>query len=263
MSLTCEKVDVRLGERSVLTNFNFTVKPGELIAVIGANGAGKSTALRVMAGLLKPERGSVVLDDIALADYARHDLGKRLAFLPQERTVHWGLAVARVVALGRLPHKSIASGIGEAGERAVSDAMARMDVTHLAQRSVARLSGGERARVLFARALAQQATYLIADEPAAGLDPAHTLQLFEELQRLSQEGKAVVVALHELAIAARYASRVVLFKSGQCIADGAPRDVLSQENLATAFGIDAIMSQVEGFPVFLPRSALGKPIALT
>ena len=258
MSLVCEHADVRLGERSILTDLDFSIKPGELVAVVGANGAGKSTALRMMAGLLTPRRGRVLLDGQALSDYSRQVLGQKLAYLPQDRTVHWGLAVERVVALGRLPHKSIASGIGEAGKRAVADAMARMDVTHLAQRSVARLSGGERARVLFARALAQEATYLIADEPTAGLDPAHALILFEELQRLSREGKAVMTALHDLSLAARYATRVALFKGGRCIADGPPAQVLSSAHLADAFGIDAIVSQVDGFPVFLPRAALRK-----
>ncbi|HMN36396.1 MAG TPA: ABC transporter ATP-binding protein [Hyphomicrobium sp.] len=263
MSLVCERADVRLADRDVLTAFDFTVKPGEVVAVVGANGAGKSTALRLMAGLLQAERGSVLLDGVALSGYGRHALGQKLAYLPQDRTVHWGLAVERVVALGRLPHKSVASGIGETGKRAVSDAMARMDVAHLAQRSVARLSGGERARVLFARALAQEATYLLADEPTAGLDPAHALLLFEELQRLSQEGKAVVTALHDLSLAARYATRVVMFKAGHCIADGPPAQVLSSAHLADAFGIDAIVSHIDGYPVFLPRSALRKPIALT
>ncbi|MEZ5899625.1 MAG: ABC transporter ATP-binding protein [Hyphomicrobiaceae bacterium] len=263
MSLVCEHIDVRLGERVVLTDLNFAVDPGEFVAIIGANGAGKSTALKSMARLLTPERGRILLDEHELSHYDRHSLGRKLAYLPQDRTVHWGLSGERVVALGRLPHQSLASGLGDADKRAIAEAMVRMDVSHLAQRSVARLSGGERARVLFARALAQEATYLIADEPTAGLDPAHALLLFEELQRLSQEGKAVVTALHDLSLAARYATRVAIFKAGCCIADGPPAQVLSSENLANAFAIDAIVSHVDGFPVFLPRSALRKPFELT
>jgi iron complex transport system ATP-binding protein len=141
-------------------------------------------------------------------------------------------------------------------ETAVLAAMKRMDVLHLEHRSVSQLSGGERTRVLLARALAQETNYLIADEPAAGLDPAHALSLFEDLKSLANDGKAVITALHDLACAARYASRVLLFKEGSCICDGPADQVLSSQNLAEAFGIDAMVSQLEGIPVFLPRSAL-------
>lgn len=256
MSLCAQDVDVQLGLRTVLHGFSCDVRPGEFVAVAGANGAGKSTALRTLAGLLPPQRGSVTLEGRAITDYPRRSLGKQVAYLPQDRTIYWGLSVKRVVALGRLPHQSFAGAMSARDEEAVRKAMADMDVLHLAQRSVGQLSGGERARVLLARALAQEARYLIADEPAAGLDPAHVLALFEDLRRLANEGKAVVTALHDLAFAARYATRVLLFKDGRCIADGPSDEVLSSANLATAFGIDATVSHVDGLPVFLPRSSL-------
>ncbi|MEQ1718579.1 MAG: ABC transporter ATP-binding protein, partial [Hyphomicrobium sp.] len=198
-----------------------------------------------------------------LGHYERAELGRRIAYLPQDRTVHWGLAAEHVVALGRLPHKSFAAGPSEKDRAAVSDAMMRMDIVHLKDRSVARLSGGERARVLVARALAQDAQYLIADEPTAGLDPAHSLTLFEELRRLGHEGKSVVTALHDLSLAARYATRILLLKDGRCIADGPPAQVLSNTNLATAFGVDAIVAEIAGLPVVLPRSPLRTTSPLT
>lgn len=263
MSLSAQGVDVALGSNTVLHGFGCDVRPGEFVAVAGANGAGKSTALRVLAGLLPPQRGTVMLDGRTIADYPRQTLGQQVAYLPQDRTIHWGLAVKRVVALGRLPHKSFASAMSTRDEEAVHKAMADMDVLHLEGRSVGQLSGGERARVLLARALAQEARYLIADEPAAGLDPAHVLSLFEDLRRLAQEGKAVVTALHDLAFAARYATRVLLFKQGRCIADGPSDQVLSNANLATAFNIDATVSHVDGLPVFLPRASLRNTTGLT
>jgi len=137
-------------------------------------------------------------------------------------------------------------------------AMQRMDVAALKERPVSALSGGERARVLVARALAQEAQYLIADEPAAGLDPAHALQLFEELRRLANEGRAVIAALHDLSLAARYATRVVLMKNGRSIANAPPAQALSSDNLRDAFAIEAIISLVDGIPVVLPRSYLGQ-----
>lgn len=263
MSLAADGITVRLGAREALRQFTVSVKPGELVAVAGANGAGKSTALRALAGLLTPVTGTVTLDGRALDQIDRAELGRAIAYLPQDRTVHWGLSVYNVVALGRLPHKSFSSGPGVKDATAVQAAMKRMDVSHLEQRSIAHLSGGERTRVLLARALAQETDYLIADEPAAGLDPAHALALFEDLKALANDGKAIITALHDLAYAARYATRVLLFKDGRCICDGPSAQVLSSGNLAEAFGIDAMVSQVDGIPVFLPRSALGTSLPKT
>lgn len=255
-SLVAENASVRLGERVVLQDFSVTVSPGELVAIAGANGAGKSTALKLMAGLLPPLSGSVALDGRRIETLPRHELGRNIAYLPQDRIVHWGLAAERLVALGRLPHKKFSSALSAADNAAVTAAMARTDVTRLRARPISQLSGGERARVLLARALAQDARYLIADEPTSGLDPAHTLTLFEELKRLTHDGKAVITALHDIALAARFATRILLFKDGRCIADGPPAESLSRNHLAEAFNIDANVSQVEGIPVFLPRSAL-------
>lgn len=264
MSLCAHAAGVQLGGRTVLENFTACVKEGELVAVAGANGAGKSTALKLLAGLLRPVSGKVMLGGEPITDIAASELGRQIAYLPQDRTIHWGLRVERVVALGRMPHKSFSAAMNAADEEAVHKAMQRMDVVHLAQRSAAQLSGGERARVLLARALAQEARYLIADEPAAGLDPAHALALFEDLRRLAEhEGRGVLTALHDLSFAARYATRVLLFKDGHCIADGPADEVLCRANLAEAFGIDAIMSHVDGLPVFLPRSSLRNKSSLT
>lgn len=254
MTLACEGASVRLGQRQVLSRLSLALQPGELVAVVGPNGAGKSTTLKLLAGLLAPEEGRVTLDGAPLASYARQELGCSIAYLPQDRTVHWGLKCERVVALGRLPHRSFAAGESDKDRHAISAAMVRMDVGELQHRSVASLSGGERARVLVARALAQEATYLIADEPTAGLDPAHTLSLFDELRRLAADGHGVITALHDLSLAARYATRVVLMREGASIAAGPPDEVLSSANLRRAFAIDAIISHIQDIPVVLPRS---------
>lgn len=263
MSLRAEAASVRLGSRLVVERLSIEVKPGELVAVAGANGAGKSTTLKLLAGLIAPEAGGVALDGKPLAEFGGPELGRRIAYLPQDRTVHWALKSERVVALGRLPHRSFAAGENEKDRAAIASAMARMDVVEFKDRPVAKLSGGERARVLVARALAQEAEYLITDEPAAGLDPAHSLALFEELARLARDGHGILTALHDLSFAARFATRVVLLKGGVCLADGPPARILSKENLAAAFGIDAIVSDISGIPVVLPRSVIGTTASLT
>ncbi len=256
MTLAARNVSVALGSRAVLHGLTLQASPGEIVVVAGPNGAGKSTALKVLAGLITPSQGHVSVDDKPLANFDRHELARTIAYLPQDRTVHWSIPCERVVALGRLPHRSFASAEAGSDHDAIAAAMASMDVAQFAQRPIATLSGGERARVLVARALAQQARYIVTDEPTAGLDPAHSLRLFEEFKRLSAQGHAIVTALHDLGLAARYASRVVLLKDGRCIADGRPARVLSRENLAEAFSVDVLVSELQGIPVVVPVTPL-------
>jgi iron complex transport system ATP-binding protein len=179
-----------------------------------------------------------------------------VAYLPQERTAHWALAARAIVALGRLPHQSIGAGESAADTRAIDAALAAMDVTHLAERPVLEMSGGERARVLVARALAQETAVLLADEPAAGLDPAHQLALFGLFSALAAQGRTVVVALHDLSLAARFCHRITLMQNGAAVAAGSPQDVLTQEHLAAVYRVDARYAVIDGVPVVLPRGLL-------
>jgi iron complex transport system ATP-binding protein len=249
-------VGVRLGGRRVLQADELSVAPGEIVAVIGANGAGKSTLLKAMSGLIAPAEGIVTLGGVALAEIDARTLGREIAYLPQERAVHWPLTVRRLVALGRLPFRARVAGPSADDARAVEEAMAAMDVTQFADRPVTELSGGERARVLLARALAQRPRFLVADEPTTGLDPAHGLTLFAQFVRMAAEGRAVVVALHDLSLAARYCHRVLLLKAGSMLALGTARAVLTPQHLAQAYGVRATVGEIEGRPVVLPIEPL-------
>lgn len=256
MTLAAANAEARLSGRTVLKDFSLAVAPGEIVVLAGPNGAGKSTALKLLTGLIAPQTGAVTLEDRPLAEYDLRDLARAIAYLPQDRTVHWSMPCERVVALGRLPHRRFSAAESAADQTAINDAMASMDVSQFSERPIATLSGGERARVLVARALAQQARYIATDEPTAGLDPAHSLRLFQEFKRLSEKGHAIVTALHDLSLAARYATRVVLLKDGACIASGPTAQVLSRENLAKAFSVDAFVTEIGGFPVVLPVTPL-------
>lgn len=252
MTLVLSGVAVRLGGRRVLHDADVTLARGEILGVIGANGAGKSTLLRAAAGLLGIDAGQVTLDGTPIAAWDRRRLGRRIAFLPQDRTVHWSLSVRALVGLGRLPHRGVAAAESRQDIDAIVRAMAEADIMHLASRPVTELSGGERARVLLARALAQDAETLIADEPAAGLDPAHQLDVFERFSALATNGRCIVVALHDLGMAARYCHRLLLLGSGRQLALGPPRDVLTPRWLAAAYGIKAHLSAVDGMPIIIP-----------
>ena len=256
MRIEARGLEVALAARTVLAGFDVAAEPGELTAIIGPNGAGKSTLLRTLAGLLTPVAGSVNIDGRALPDWPKGALARTLAYLPQNRIVHWALNARAVVALGRLPYRPPGAGESPADARAIDAALAAMDVAHLAKRAVVEMSGGECARVLVARALAQEPMLLLADEPAAGLDPAHQLALFNHFAALAASGRTVVTALHDLSLAARFCHRIVLMQAGRVVAAGAPQDVLTVEHLAAVYGIAARMIVVDGIPVVLARDVL-------
>lgn len=254
-TLAASDIGVRIAGREILRDVALTISPGELIAVAGPNGAGKSTLLRVLAGLTQPDTGSVRLGDMDVRTMDRRSLGRAIAYLPQDRTVHWPLKVRAVVALGRIPHGSGPQrGESDIDRATIQAALKQTDTEALADRSIGELSGGERARVLIARALAQDAGILIADEPAAGLDPAHALALFETFVAIAAQGRAVIVALHDLSLALRYCPRTLLLKDGEVAASGHARDVLTEPMIARVYGITATIAEIAGVPCVIPVS---------
>lgn len=249
--LSAIDIGVRLGGRDVLQGVSVHVSAGEVVAVIGPNGAGKSTLLRALAGLEPLSAGRVVLDDLDIAGMTPRHRGQRIAFLPQERAVHWPLPVRRVVALGRHPHDP-----SPRDAEAVAMALAAMDLQALADRAVTELSGGELARVLQARALAQEADVLIADEPSAGLDMGHVLSLFVHYRTLAAVGRTVVVAVHDVGLALRYCETTILLKDGCVLAAGPTGDVVTAESLARAFGVSARIATLDHVPIVLATAPL-------
>lgn len=253
--LEASGIHVRLAGRDILHDVSLSVAPGDFIAVAGPNGAGKTTLLRALAGITVPCAGSIAFGGADIRSLNRRELGRSIAYLPQDRTVHWPLRARAVVALGRIPYGSGPQrGESEDDRAKIEAALKQMDVASLADRPVAELSGGERARVLMARALAQDAEILIVDEPSAGLDPAHALVLFETLARISDEGRAVVVALHDLSLALRYCPRAVLMKEGRVASSGPARDVLTEAEIGRVYGIRACVAEIAGVPCVLPVS---------
>lgn len=222
-----------LDGREVLKAVNLSVAAGELVAIVGPNGAGKSSAIRALAGLLPLTEGQARLDDADLSRLSPRERAARVAYLPQEGRIAWNLPAVEVAALGA-PFLS-----GEKALAAAHAALAEVEAAHLADRGVAEMSGGERARVLLARALATGAQGLLADEPVAGLDPDAQLLVLERLQARARAGQAVLISLHDLTLAARYTDRVIVLHKGQTIADAAPLKALTPDVMATVFGLNA------------------------
>jgi iron complex transport system ATP-binding protein len=254
VNLTISAVDVVLGPRKVLHGIDAAVASGTLVGIVGPNGAGKSTLARVIMGLIRPNAGTVLLGDMPVLELNRAALARRIAYLPQGQTVHWPLTVERLVSLGRLPHLAPFSRIGANDQCAIERALERAEVTGLRDRPVTELSGGERARALIARALAVEASVLIADEPLAALDPGHQLQLMEMLKAEAAAEKLVIAVLHDLAMAARFCDRLILLHEGRVIADGEPSVVLTPDNLRNCYDIRAWIGTIEGQDVVLPLS---------
>jgi iron complex transport system ATP-binding protein len=238
VTISLQGVAVALGNRMVVKNAGAVFTPGTLTGIVGPNGAGKSTLARAMLALV-PHKGRILVDDAEVATMPRADLARRVAYLPQGQTLHWPLTVERLVELGRLPHLAPMSRIGDADTVSIERAMTRADVASLRDRVATELSGGERARVLLARALAVEAPALIADEPLASLDPGHQIDVMELLHGEARAGALVIAVLHDLTMAARYCDRLVLIDRGTIVADGTPAEVLTPANLKSVYGIDA------------------------
>lgn len=242
--LSLQDFTVHREERPVVDQVSTELRAGDLVGLIGPNGAGKTTLMRGALGLL-PHQGHSSLS--ALPANAR---ARAVAWLPQTREIAWPVSVETLVMLGRVPHLGAGQSPRAEDHAAVSEALAAMDLTGFATRPATALSGGEQARVLMARALAQNCPLIMADEPVAGLDPRHQIATLAHLQSLTQSGKAALVSLHDLGLAARFCDRLILMDRGQKIAEGRPENVLTEDHLRRVFGITAHITQSEQGLIF-------------
>lgn len=248
-ALIAQEVRVRLGGKPVVDGVTATFEPGTVTAILGPNGAGKSTLLACLAGLRRPQGGSVGLGDHALLEMAPRARARRIGFIPQTPEVAWAVEARILVGLGRTPFIG-SSGLSLEDAAAIDRAMAAAGVVELADRDVTTLSGGERGRVLIARALAGDPEWLLADEPLTGLDPGHQLDAGDLFRAMAHDqGRGVVVTLHDLSLAARIADRIIVMAAGAVLADGPPAQALSSEVMKAAYGVDARVVGGEGGPL--------------
>jgi iron complex transport system ATP-binding protein len=244
--LRVEQLRVALGGRDVVRDASLRLRPGELVALLGPNGAGKTTLLRSVLGLAPRHGGRVTLDGSDPAALGARERARKLSYLPQARPLTWPVRVRDVVALGRFAH-GVALGAPRGEDaRAIARALAACELDALADRHWDSLSGGELSRAHVARALAAEAPVLLADEPTVALDPLHQHQVMSLLRAYVDAGNAVLVVLHDVGLAARFADRLVWIKDGRTVADGPPADTLSGERFAEVYGVRAAVRRIDG-----------------
>lgn len=251
MTLIAEDLGVTLRGREVLTKISFQAKLGELLVVVGPNGAGKTTLLKAIASLVAAS-GRLEWDGVALRDLRPAERAKLLAYLPQGHVAHWPLKARDIVMIGRNPFASSLQRPSRADDEAVDQVLSAVGAVELADRPVTELSGGERARIMLARALAAGGPILLTDEPVASLDPAHQLSVMAILAAEARKGRLVIAVSHDLMLGARYADRVLVLSGGRQVALGWPRQTLTAGLLREIFHVEPLRISANGVVMEIP-----------
>lgn len=251
MRIEAHALCVGYHDKRVIESVSLTLRTGEFVGLIGPNGAGKSTLIRALAGVQPALSGRILWDGQDEMSLSRQERARRVAYLAQKQNADWPLRAYDVVMLGRLPHRSAFEAEREEDRLAVERALKAVDMVSFRDRILDQLSGGERARILLARALAVEARLLFVDEPVAALDPLHQLRVMELLRSRVAKGEGVVVVLHDLTLAMRYCDRIILLDRGSVRIDGAP-DLLNDAILRDVYGVDVMRGVYEGQSFVLP-----------
>jgi iron complex transport system ATP-binding protein len=257
--LQLEKLTIGFKHKTVLTNIQFTIAPGELIALAGPNGGGKTTLLKTIGGLLKPKAGSILLDGKDIASMKKREKAGKISFLFQGTASDWHFTVAEIVAQGRFPYQGLFGSNAVSDRLAIARAIKAAGLSGFENRPVTELSGGEFQRVLIARAMAQEAQLLLLDEPANNLDPKYQYMVMNLVRAMTDTGQAALVSIHDLNLASLYADRIILISNRSIAAIGKPADVLREDILYEAFGIPLVISphaqapHIQGVSFPLPK----------
>ena len=255
-TLSAESLALGYGDRVIIDGLDLQIPPGRITAIVGANGCGKSTLLRALSRLIPARSGQVVLDGKALHSRPTKEVARTLGLLPQSPIAPEGIAVADLVGRGRHPHQKLLARWSTRDYEVVAQSLEATGTSDLADRAVDELSGGQRQRVWIAMALAQETDILLLDEPTTFLDVAHQVEVLDLLTDLNRErGTTIVMVLHDMNMASRYADHLFALRDGRIVASGAPSEVVTSELIRDVFDLDALVvpDPVSGAPIVLPR----------
>lgn len=255
MTLSATHLHFGYGQTPLFRDLSFTLPRGKLVGVVGPNGGGKSTLLKLLAGQIRPDAGEVTLKGKPLAHYGHKALARELAYLPQRPLVPAGIEVEQLVQYGRHPHQGWFNQWSEEDARRVRWACNQMQLAPILRQSVASLSGGQAQRVWLAMVLAQNADLILLDEPTSALDIGHQTEVMEAIARITAEGKTVLIVIHDLATAARYCDELIALGDGTVQAMGPAREVITKGLVDRLYqtDVDILHAPGDGAPVIVPR----------
>jgi len=241
----------------VLKGVSLEIIPGEILAIVGKNGAGKSTLIKCMNRILEPDRGKVFLGERQLKTMKGKDIAKSMAYLSQKASYIFPVTVFDVVLSGRYPHRAWNS--DRKDEARVGEVLKMLELEDLAMRYFNELSGGQQQQVLIARAIVQEASIFLLDEPTSDLDIKHQLEVMETVRRITRNRKvSAIITIHDLNLASRYADRIIMLKNGLIFAAGSAASVLTGENISEAYDVQVVVNQIDGKPHIIPLRPIRK-----
>lgn len=254
--LSVQKMSLQIEDAQILSDVSLSLETGKVVGLIGPNGAGKSMLLKSILGLIDDAHGIVKIDEHDFFELGEKERARHIAYAPQGAPVHWPLMVGNLVSLGRIPHLNPWQSTSSNDQQLTLEAMQKTDVAHLSSRLATSLSGGERARVMLARAMVTNSDFLFADEPIEALDPYHQIKIMQILKDLARDGKSVLVVLHDLNFANQFCDELVLLNKGQVMASGTVEDVLTDQNIKDAYHINVNRIEQNGESYILTSNSV-------
>ncbi|MDD1728757.1 MAG: ABC transporter ATP-binding protein [Methanospirillum sp.] len=258
IQLSIRDLCVRYGLNSVLNQLSFDLLPGEVMCIIGPNGSGKSTLIKTLAGIISSHTGSIAINGASVDTYSKNHIAQLIGYVPQDFQFLTSITVLEAVILGRRPH--VGWSLTSKDLQIVQNAMEKVQISSMAEKLLTELSGGERQRVFIARALAQEPRIFLFDEPTSALDIRHQIEVFSMIREISQnQGRSVLVAVHDLNFAYHYANRVMLIDEGKIMSIGSAEEVMTEENIRSVYGVSMQLVNSRNDTFLLPVWDHGNP----